>query len=401
MPLLIMFLITYFHPVAEPHDVTVRPADDWNRAFQTRRGWTGGDCAGTVPLPGDRVLWLFGDSWIGPVEGGRHADGSRLVNNAIAVHSIRSDGMPPKRDDIEFVWGGVSRDGTPSAWVVPYDTARGEGGSEKNLRYWPTGGGIVVAKPGGGQRLYVFLMRVRDKNESDGVWNFEGCGSAIVSVENPKDGPSKWRLTQTTLTRLPHKLPVGARRIAWGLAALPDDTVNSSKSEILIYGIDTIDGLNKKLLLAKAPGDLAEDFQEWRFWDGKNWARDEGDAAPIAEKVMDELTVHRLGDRRDSPLTMVYSKPILDDHIVLRTAPKPWGPWSAPRQIYRCPEPSTDKRLMAYSAKAHPELSRDGSLLITYCVNSTDFFHMAGNTTIYRPRFIEVPRSSLEGPPER
>jgi hypothetical protein len=48
-----------------------------------------------------------------------------------------------------------------------------------------------------------------------------------------------------------------------------------------------------------------------------------------------------------------------------------------------------------YSAKAHPECSGAGELLISYCVNSTDFWFMAGHADLYLPRFIRVPLSSL------
>ena len=395
MPLLIMFLILPFCLAGNPPSASAHPAKRWNAVFQAQDGWTGGDCAGTVPLPGDRVLWLFGDSWIGPVREGRHAEGSHMVNNAIAVHPIGSKGAPPKRGTVDFVWGSEGDDGKPRAWVVPDDSARGEHHIDKNLRYWPTGGGVVAERPGGGHRLYVFLMRIRDRDGADGVWNFEGCGSAVVRVENPEDRPIAWRKAQTTLTRLPAQIAAGVRRVSWGVAAMVDDTGDAEEQHVLIYGVDTTDGLNKKLLLARVPADHVDRFRDWRFWDGRGWSRRPDNASPIADNVMDELTVHRFGAVEKPLYLMIYSKPILDDHIVARTAPTPQGPWSAIREIYRCPEPATDKRLMAYSAKAHPELSRDGQLLITYCVNSTDFFHMAGDATIYRPRFIEMPRRGL------
>src|SRR5262249_32718583 len=41
-----------------------RPAPEWEAVFARADGWTGGDGLTTIPLPGDRVLWLFGDSWI-------------------------------------------------------------------------------------------------------------------------------------------------------------------------------------------------------------------------------------------------------------------------------------------------------------------------------------------------
>jgi len=58
---------------------------DWDRAFTQKEGWTGGDVAASFILPGNRALWVFGDSFIGEVENGRRVN-STLVNNAIALH---------------------------------------------------------------------------------------------------------------------------------------------------------------------------------------------------------------------------------------------------------------------------------------------------------------------------
>jgi len=46
-----------------------------------------------------------------------------------------------------------------------------------------------------------------------------------------------------------------------------------------------------------------------------------------------------------------------------------------------------------YGAKAHPHLSAPGELLISYHVNTFDFWEnfSAGGVDIYRPRFIKLP----------
>jgi hypothetical protein len=62
------------------------PDSDWDAAFTRTSGWTGGDVAGSIDLGVGSTLWVFGDSWIGDIAKGKHAPGSRLVNNSIAVH---------------------------------------------------------------------------------------------------------------------------------------------------------------------------------------------------------------------------------------------------------------------------------------------------------------------------
>lgn len=370
--------------VAGSHDIR-SVESDWEAAFTRADGWTGADGLGTVRLPGDRVLWLFGDSWIGPVRDGKHAEGSAMVNNAIAVHPIDANAAAPAA--IEFAWGPSDRDGRPTAWVIPPAEERVH---DKNLRYWPAGGGVVVQDPRGKPTLFVFLFRIRDRGTDD-VWNFEGCGSAVVRISNPQDPLSRWQVQQTTLTRLPAPLAPGTRIVAWGAAALAMAADAAQQNFAYIYGVDTTDGLNKKLLLARAPGDGLDRFESWTFRTGTGWSSDPADAAAIADQVMDEFSISRIETPAGPRYLMIYSKPILDDHIVARIASAPEGPWSHAKEIYRCPEPAQDKRLMVYSAKAHPELSADGTLLITYCVNSNDFWHMAANAWIYRPRFICMP----------
>lgn len=359
----------------------------WETAFTRSDGWTGADGLGTVRLPGERVLWLFGDSWIGPVRDGKHAEGSTMVNNAVAVHPIRVHAAAAAPAAIDFAWGPAGEDGRPTAWVVPPADERVH---DKNLRYWPAGGGIVVPDSRGNLALFVFLFRIRDRGTDD-VWNFEGCGSAVARISNPQDPLSRWQVRQTTLTRLPAPLAPGTRIVAWGAAALTTSADAAQQDFAYIYGVDTTDGLNKKLLLARAPGDSLDRFESWTFRTGTGWSSDPANAAPIADDVMDEFSINRIETPAGTRYLMIYSKPILDDHIVARIASAPEGPWSQAKEIYRCPEPAQDRRLMAYSAKAHPELSADGTLLITYCVNSNDFWHMAANAWIYRPRFICMP----------
>jgi hypothetical protein len=75
----------------------------------------------------------------------------------------------------------------------------------------------------------------------------------------------------------------------------------------------------------------------------------------------------------------------------MRSAPAPEGPWSQPQLLYKVREMDWDKDYFCYAAKGHPELSkREDELLVSYVCNSYDFWKMAADTRIYRPRFIRV-----------
>src|SRR5262249_3339249 len=117
-------LLALSAPAAPPFEVaSAVPYPELTRRFERTAGWTGGDGAFTVPLGRERTLWLFADSWIGKVEGGRRV-GARMINNAAAWQSL-SDLKAPLR----FFWGegkapdALLRPTRPGAWYWPGDGA--------------------------------------------------------------------------------------------------------------------------------------------------------------------------------------------------------------------------------------------------------------------------------------
>ncbi|MGD9329304.1 MAG: hypothetical protein PVH48_10085, partial [Cyclobacteriaceae bacterium] len=67
--------------------------------------------------------------------------------------------------------------------------------------------------------------------------------------------------------------------------------------------------------------------------------------------------------------------------------------WSKPREIYKTPEPAMDSTIITYNALAHPQFIENDKLLVSYCVNSTDFPSIYHDVDRYRPRFIRIPLS--------
>ncbi|HRQ72745.1 MAG TPA: hypothetical protein PLU35_06930 [Phycisphaerales bacterium] len=354
-------------------------AREWDVLFAQTIGWTGADGAAGIVLSPGRVLWLFGDTWIGPVRDNRHAEGSVIVNNTIAVHHAGGPGERPGR--LRFFWdeSGIR----PASWATPE-------GSDEWL--WPAGGGLVV-RGGGEPRLLVFMTRLSRRDESDSVWNFTCRGSTLLTIDNPDDDPSKWRIVQSTLTSIPAEPPLER---TWGTAVLPDPEDSAS---LLVFGIDGTEPLNKRVVLARAPVASVDRFETWRFRAADGWSDTPSEAVAVAANVASEVSIHLLDAQTPgSRYTMIYSEPPLGSGIMARTALRPEGPWCDPVRLYECPEAGQDPRNLVYSAKAHPHLSREGELLVSYCVNSTDFWHMAANADLYLPRFIRVPLASLPAP---
>jgi hypothetical protein len=86
--------------------------------------------------------------------------------------------------------------------------------------------------------------------------------------------------------------------------------------------------------------------------------------------------------------------PPLTDKILMRTAPTPWGPFSAAVDVYKCPEASETadgKNVLVYSAKEHPELRRSPKeLVVTYSCNPGGIAAHTARPDLYFPRAIKV-----------
>jgi hypothetical protein len=377
-------------PAMEPQLDRVTPDPEWEAVFTRTDGWTGADGAATVQLPGGRLLWLFGDTFIGPVREGRHAEGTAMVNNTIAVTGVGERGM----ERVSFAWGG--RPEKPGAWVAPEGRAEaGAGvGTELGLWFWPASGGFVAPGADGRERLVLFMSRMSRRDGGEGVWNFRARGTSVVMVSNPGEEPGRWRMTQRELTTLRE----GGRLLMWGTGAVVIG------GEALIVGIDETNVFDKKLVMARAPAASVERFGTWRFWTGRAWSEREEEAAAVADGLSSEVSLHRMKVRGRDALVLVYSEGLLGRGILARTMADPGeglavGRWSEAVRLYDCPEPVEDARMMAYSAKAHPEVSRRGEFLVSYSVNSTDFWDVVANAAKYRPRFVRVPAGMLPGAP--
>ncbi len=300
------------------------PLPEWDARFSRTDGWTGGDGAFSVDL-GDRILWLFGDTWIGPVIDGAH-HGARIVRNTIAIQ---------RGDTLEFIEREFFAPRGSTGWM------------------WPLSG----FRAGG--KLHILLSRM-DRAGRDDIWDFRFTGTCLATIDNPGAHPDAWNIRHVDLPGGP-----------WGAAALvAGDTA-------YIYGThDDTGRQDRAWRVAKVPLARVEEVGAWTFGTTDLfWG-----AAPEGS-----VSTH------DGELIAIYSDRGMSDRILMRTAPAPEGPWSEPRLVYRCPEAAWDPDNFCYAAKGHPEISPDEALVVSYCVNCSDFWKMARNAGIYRPRFVSIP----------
>jgi hypothetical protein len=443
-----LLLALGFAPLAAAPPLPGRPEPQWDDLFRRQEGWTGGDATYSLSLGDGRTMWLFADSWIGPIKDGGHGPGSRLVNNTIAIHKTPRAGAVPDAETLQFYWGPNDADGHPTAWIQPQLPRRAQeagranrdphvgptpdpdddvdantspdkanadkdnatqdnaddadnaddGANAERTWYW-VADAFLTPGPVAQRRFGVFLWHIGHKAGAKGVWSFESRGGALAMIENPAEEPQAWKITQYAnphakgANRDPARAPA---EISWGCEVLsipaqrPDDG-----SELYIYGVRETDTWDKQLVLARAPGDAPQQFDRWRFRTQDGWSKDPRQAATLAHGMVNEFSVspHSIGGQKT--WVLIHSEPLFGDRIWARTAPRAEGPWSARRPLYRVEDIRRNKNYFTYAAKAQPHLSRPGELLITYIINSHDFGAAVRDADIYRPRFVSVPLEAL------
>jgi hypothetical protein len=290
-------------------------------------GWVrdGGESA----LVGGRILWVFGDTLFATPA----ADGTHLRSNSWA----RSDPAHPDRlDDV------VEPDGTPTQ-LVPFDELesaynRLSGRSDDRVALWP---GSVLAQDDGSA-----LVFFREVLVAPGVLHFRVLGAGIATV------------------------PPGARvavRDGNLLFRAPDPAFASGAVRdggfVFLYGCHRIDRQAFGCDVARVPATDVRDRTAYEFWDGARWSPDVRRAAVALEGPSGGPSVSWnpwLGS-----YLAVYSQPF-SNRVLMRTAPQPQGPWSAPVVAFTGVTPSSSNA--DYAAFEHPELATDGgrTVVVTY-----------------------------------
>ncbi len=372
-----MDLQTTTSVAALPGRVTVEAAPAWTALFDRNHGWTGADGIFSVPLSGveapgtaggTRTVFLFNDTAIGDVRpDGSRAPGARLVNNTAAL----LDGGVPDPDAIAFFWRGGRED--PRALVVP-DTPD----SEPGQWYW-NADGIVI-----GGDLWAYYLRVGPGGSGAFPFELVGANLARTSLAGGRPGP-----VEQFDTPLYRPAQNGRGDLTFGAGLLPNLAgagVPNPDGYLYVYGVRN--DLSKKLLVARVRPEHIADFGRYRYWNGAAWVPDLDAAVPVTSRVSNELSVTLLANGQ---YLLVFQRDGISRFVGARVGDSPVGPWGPVIDVYSCPEVDQDPDYYCYNAKAHPHLSEPGTLLISYNVNTFDFFgDFFRDADLYRPRFIRL-----------
>jgi hypothetical protein len=155
----------------------------------------------------------------------------------------------------------------------------------------------------------------------------------------------------------------------------------------------------KKLVVSRVKREDYSDFTKWRYWDGKQWGDKITDAlkpeAVISQgRISCELSVTPMTTGKyKGKYMLVYTKDVMSKEVEYCIGDTPNGPFYDPTLLYYCEDNILNEEsgnVYNYNAKAHPHISQEGELLITYNSNAVDSTTQLRNVEVLHPRWIRI-----------
>jgi hypothetical protein len=295
-------------------------------------GWTGGDGARSLPLPDGRVLWTFGDTFLGAVA----PDGTRPLDAPIVRNSVVVQEGPC----LTTHFGGTPE--APEDFLPPPDPAHWQ---------WP-----------GDPIVHDDTVQFVAGEFREGVW-FEHVRDWVVTLALPS-------------LEVVAQIPLDERAdVIWGESMLPDGEWT------YVYGIGTTSP--KGLYVARARPDDLNIPSQWRFFTGSGWSAKAAAAQPALTGVASADVMAVDGGY----LVLSQHEALFATlEVYAHLAPTPAGPWGPELRVATIPEPGAG--LFTYGANAHHQFDVGRKVLIGYSVNSFDELGAYQHASVYRPRFL-------------
>jgi hypothetical protein len=359
---------------------TVTEATEWTNLFARNNGWFGGDGIYTIPLNGvesgkpeaKKTLFIFSDSMIGNIKDDKMEPGAKMIHNSVAILK----GAKPVKENITFFWKNDQKD-NPETVFVPKTPLTGP------TDYYWLGDGFVNQEQN--NAIYIFGYRV--KQVSDGAFGFSEVGNTLIKIAEKEEPPYKTFEQKDT----PFYLSSNETEKEMGSfgAGIFVNTAKAGAPKpdgyVYVYGVK---GMAKKLLVARVKPKEFDDYSKWSFWDGATWNADIKKAGAITDQVSNELSLSVLPDGR---YALIFQQGGMGRAVGMRLGKSPIGPFGPIIKLWDSSDALIKKSYFSYNAKAHPSLSEKGELLISYNVNSFDFFKdLETDPQLYRPRFIKI-----------
>lgn len=339
-----------------PGEYPVRALPQWGKQFKLQKGWLGGDGLYSVQLKSGKVLWFFGDSIFGEIKEGKRTK-PIMVNNCV---------------------GTQDRPGGPAHFFTQEREGKKPGAffslKDSKSWFWPMAAFMA------GDQLLVHLAEI-EKTGGDGVFAFRQEGHYLARIQNPDALPTDWNVEYL---HFPHSRFEKNLTLFWGSAVVQTSDFYyhlGYRETKAIIG-------SKELVVSRVPIAKLVDFKSWEFYSGSGWSVNPVEAKPLCSGLASEFSVLKIS--KEKGFLLVYTENGLGDRIVCRKAEALTGVWSKPEFLFQCPEMAKDKGVFCYSGKAHPWSLAGEKFVVTYCVNTWDFWRLFKDENVYLPHFLEV-----------
>jgi hypothetical protein len=382
-------------------------------------GWTGADSTYSVLLPNGDSAFFFSDSYVGeyPTVNG---DGTVTTNSNGLRTRTANCGAPLCNPPTSLYHAHNSivvqsaATGQLSTLMGPKDPTSGYSTSffvpataaVTGHFYWMGDSVVVQVDNSGTKKLWTFLI------ESDN--NFTYYGSAIAQLSLPS-------LALESITQLSN-LPA-TNVIRWGTAMWLDGGYGNYY--LYIYGIEDNGQNGRYPFIALTNPALGvsgvANTNNWFVWNGNSWVTGLTNAVQIigapsdpnnaGDYVSSEYSVKKIHSSAGTTYLLVGQDTKVAfgtwKDIVLYSACRPQGPFSAKQVVYSTPETGSNTvpgmtgsqsllgTLVTYNPHAHPQYTSNGQLLISYDLNTTNSGDLI-YADVYRPKFIRVKIAGLK-----
>lgn len=357
---------------------TVKTAPEWENVFHRTQGWFGGDGMFCVNLNGKEyldndnteIMMWFSDSMFGSIVNNKLQPRFVMTNNSFAITSKNT----PDSTAIKFYANYEDKDKPKTILIPNSDDAA------KDEYYWLGDGFVNQSK---NNDVYIFSYRI--KNISDKAFGFKEMGNNLIVIPSGSiPAFNQNRQIDIPFFRGMEVASVGT----FGCAVLVNTKsagVENGDGYVYIYGIR---GAEKEIYVGRVYPEDIENFNKWTFWNGNDFTENVSDIKPLFKDASNELSVSTLPNGK---YVFVYQRSF-NGKICFRLADSPVGPFNDYEDIYDpAPLIKDHKDYFSYNAKAHPVLSQPNELVISYHVNSFNFFEdIKKDPHLYRPNFIKL-----------
>jgi hypothetical protein len=369
----------------DPIPQLAEAAPEWSALFHNDKGWFGGDGVFAIPLDGKefvpateqtKTLFIFSDSVIGELKDGKVSgrEDFAFVNNVVAILK----GNKPVKDSFEFIWAKDEK-GNPSSMFKPNTSATRPGDY-----YWLGDGFVNIDAD---STLYIFAYRIEDVDPAEGFFTFRQVSVNLLAIPKGEEPPFKNVRQMETPFFFPFQGNTRHMATFGNGIMVNTQSAGAPDPDGYIYIMGSA-GPDISMLLARVkPADF-EQFDAWRFWNGSEWVSDFREVKGVISGVSNEMSMSPLGKGRYIAGFQLFG---MTNEVAIQVGTSPTGPFFPHRKVWYCREVDEDMDYFSYNAKGYPHLSKPGTLLMSYNINSFDFWEdIKTDPTHCRPRFIHV-----------